>query len=122
MLSEAIERLILRRVELHLPGQPVLLLLRHGVTSLHAQFTLRHGKVLELFAVLGFLEQFLAFGIIELDASALLLDDSLHVLRLDSHLVIVFTDRVTALGCSFSTTAFTFFVLTVTSSSSSLIV
>ena len=76
----------------------MLCLLGYGVTSLHAQFTLRHGKVLEQFAVLGFFEQFLAFSIVELDASALLLDDSLHVLRLDSHLVIVFTDRVTALG------------------------
>ena len=70
------------------------LLLRHGVACLHAQLTLRHGEVLELLTVLGFLQQLLAFSIIELDASALLIDDSFHVLCFYNHLVTVFTNRV----------------------------
>ena len=55
VLTQAIEGLIIGRVELHLPGKTVLLRLRNRVARLHAQLALGHSKVPELLTVLGFL-------------------------------------------------------------------
>ena len=65
VLSQTVESLIIRRIELHLPGETMFLLLRYGVARLHTKLTLRHGKIPELLTVGGFLQQLVAIGIKE---------------------------------------------------------
>ena len=98
MLTKTVESLIFRRVEGHLPGEAVLHFLGDGCTALDAVFTLRHGEVLELLAVLHLLEQLLTLSIVELDASVFLLHDSLHVCGLYNDLVIILRNAVGASG------------------------
>ena len=57
MLSQSVEGLIVGRIELHLPGETMLHLLRNGWSTFETIFTLWHGEVLELLTVLRFLQQ-----------------------------------------------------------------
>ena len=76
----------------------MLLFLRNGIARLHTQLAFRHGKVPELFAVLGLLKQLLTLGIVEFDTTVVLLHDGLHILSLHNHLVVVLVDGVGSLG------------------------
>ena len=87
VLTQAIERLIIGRVELHLPGESVLLLLRNGNTRLHSQFTLGHREVPELFAILGLLEQLIVITIEERYFTGSLRNHRLHILSFHNHIV-----------------------------------
>ena len=98
MLTKAVESLIFRRVEGHLPSEAVLHLLGDGGTALDTIFTLRHGEVLELLAVFHLLEQLLTLSVVELDQSVFLLHDGLHVCGLYDDLVIILRDAVGASG------------------------
>ena len=59
MLTKSIESLIVWTIELHLPRETMLSLLRNREPILDAIFTLRHREVPELLTVLRFLQQLL---------------------------------------------------------------
>ena len=97
MLTQAIESLIVRAIELHLPGEPMLLLLRHRIARLHTKFSLRYGEVPELLSVLGFLQQLVAIGIEEGDLTRSFLYHGLDVLRLNHYCLTLVFHCITAL-------------------------
>ena len=98
MLSETIESLILRRVELHLPGQTVFCLLGHGETSLDTQLALRHREGLKQLSFLSLFQQLISFSIEERHLTSSFRHDSLHILSLDNHRLSLLTHGIGILG------------------------
>ena len=100
MLSEAVESFVVGRIELHLPGQTMLHGLRDRSPAFEAVFPLRHGEVLELFAVLRFFQQLMACRIEERDLACSFRHHRLHVLSRHHHRLPVFAYGVRVLGRS----------------------
>ena len=65
MLTEAVESLIIGRVELHLPGESVFLFLGHSIAGLHTELALGDSEIPELLSVLSLSKQLLTIGIEE---------------------------------------------------------
>ena len=76
----------------------MLLCLRHRASVRHTQLPLGYGEVPELLAVLGFLCQQIAVGIIERHATCSLIHHSLHVLGRYRHCRCILVDRKVRLG------------------------
>ena len=101
VLTQTVESLIVGTVELHLPCQAMLMRLGNGVASPRTQLALRYGKIPELLTILRLVEQLLASGIEESDATGGFLYHRLHLLGFNYHVVALVGDGVAALGrCS----------------------
>ena len=101
VLTQTVESLIVGTVELHLPCQAMLMRLGNGVASPRTQLALRYGKIPELLTILRLVEQLLASGIEESDATGGFLYHRLHLLGFNYHVVALVGDGVAALDrCS----------------------
>ena len=101
VLPQTVESLIVRTVELHLPCQAMLMRLGNGVANPRTQLALRYGKIPELLTILRLVEQLLASGIEESDATGGFLYHRLHLLGFNDHVVALVGDGVAALDrCS----------------------
>ena len=97
VLSQSVKRLVLGRVELHLPRETMFMFLWYRIARLHAQFAFRHGEVPELLTILRLLQQLLAVGIEKRHPAISLLHHSLHFIGLHHHTRIFIRHRVTTL-------------------------
>ena len=79
-MPQAIESLIVRRIELHLPRKTMQLSLRGLYTAFKTQFTLGHSEVPELFSVATlFQQECLSQAIIETHLTCSLADHGTHL-------------------------------------------